>query len=58
MEMFRTKRIRRFEMAYSAESYYGDTLTFCREQTGDDAYDIEVKRDTDEVACRSKVIFD
>ena len=29
------KRIRRFEMAYVAESYYGDTLSFYREQTGE-----------------------
>ena len=35
MEMFREKRIRRFEMAYVAESYYGDTLSFYREQTGE-----------------------
>ena len=27
IEMYRERRIRRFEMAYVAESYYGDELT-------------------------------
>ena len=57
MGMFREKRIRRFEMAYVAESYYGDTLTFYREQTGENEYDVEVKKNGSEVVVRSKVIF-
>jgi hypothetical protein len=57
MEMFREKRIRRFEMAYVAESYYGDTLSFYREQTGENEYDVEVKKNGSEVVARSKVIF-
>ena len=57
MEMFREKRIRRFEMAYVAESYYGDTLSFYREQTGENEYDVEVKKNGSEVVVRSKVIF-
>lgn len=57
MEMFREKRIRRFEMAYVAESYYGDTLSFYWEQTGENEYDVEVKKNGSEVVVRSKVIF-
>ena len=57
MEMFREKRIRRFEMAYVAESYYGDTLSFYREQTGENEYDVEVKKNGSEGAVRGKVIF-
>ena len=57
MEMFKEKRIKRFEMAYSAESYYGDVLSFCREQTGKDEYDIEVRKNGEEMVCRSKVRF-
>lgn len=57
IEMFREKRIRRFEMAYVAESYYGDTLTFCREEVTDGEYDIEIKKNNREVVVRSKVIF-
>ena len=57
MEMFREKTVRRFEMAYVAESYYGDTLTFYREQKSENEYDMEVKKNGTEVAVRSKVIF-
>ena len=57
IEMYKEKRIRRFEMAYVAESYYGDTLSFYREQTGENEYDVEVKKNGSEVVVRSKVIF-
>ena len=57
MEMFREKSVRRFEMAYVAESYYGDLLTFYREQKAENEYDIEVKKNNAEVVVRSKVIF-
>ena len=57
MEMFRKKQVRRFEMAYVAESYYGDTLSFFQEQTGENEYDVEVKKNGAEVVVRSKVIF-
>ena len=43
MDMFKEKSIRRFEIAYVAESYYGDTLCFYLEEKGTDEYDIEVK---------------
>lgn len=57
MEMFRKKQVHRFEMAYVAESYYGDTLSFFQEQTGENEYDVEVKKNGTEVVVRSKVIF-
>ncbi len=57
LEWFREKRIRRFEVAYHAESYYGDTLSFYREEAGDGAYGIEVRKEGGEVVCRSKVEF-
>lgn len=56
--------IRRFEMAYVAESYSGDTLSFFREESGDGTYDIEVRKNVGgenpegEVVCRSKLKFD
>mgnify|MGYP000057829315 FL=1 len=34
IEFFKEKRIKRFEMAYVAESYYGDILSFYREEGG------------------------
>lgn len=57
MEQFREKTVRRFEVAYVAESYYGDTLTFHREQKSENEYNIEVKKNNGEVVVRSKVIF-
>lgn len=54
---YREKRIRRFEIAYVAESYYGDELTFFNEEAGNGVYNIEVKKNDSEVVCRSKVIF-
>ncbi len=56
--------IRRFEMAYVAESYFGDTLSFYREECEDTSYNIEVRKNVGgevpegEVVCRSKIKFD
>lgn len=58
IELYKTKRIRRFEMAYVAESYYGDELSFYKEEVGDNEYHVEVKKNGGEVVCRSKVIFE
>ena len=57
METFTEKQIRRFEIAYVAESYYGDTLLFYKEEKADGSFDIEVKKHNGEVVVRSKVIF-
>ena len=58
LEKYRTQRIRRFEMAYVAESYYGDTLSFFLDDDGNDVYGVEVKKNGDETVCRAKVIFE
>lgn len=57
IEKYRTKRIRRFEMAYVAESYYGDELSFFMDDAGEDVYQVEVRKNGGEVVCRSKVEF-
>lgn len=57
IEMYRAKRIRRFEMAYVAESYYGDELSFFMDDAGEDVYQVEVRKNGGEVVCRSKVEF-
>lgn len=57
LEMFREKSLRRFEVAYVAESYYGDTLCFYREQVGEGEYDIKIKKNDTEVVVRIKMIF-
>ncbi len=58
LDTFRHKQVKRFEIAYIAESYYGDTLSFYQEAVGDDAYDIEIRKNGAEPVCRSKVIFE
>ena len=45
-------------MAYVAESYYGDKLTFCRQQVRENEYNIEVIKNDTEVVVRSKVEFE
>lgn len=57
IEIFKEKRVKRFEMAYVAESYYGDTLSFRKQQVGNNEYNIEVIKNGNEIVCRSKVIF-
>lgn len=57
IHIFKEKRIKRFEIAYVAESYYGDVLSMFQEQKKDDEYEIELKKNDQDVVCRSKVIF-
>ena len=58
LEMFREKRVRRFEIAYMAESYFGEQLSFFMDkEEGTDSYDIEVRKASGEAVCRSKVTF-
>lgn len=57
METFKAKNIRRFEIAYVAESYYGDTLLFFKEEKEDGSFDIEIRKQNGDVVVRSKVVF-
>lgn len=57
IEKYREKRISRFEMAYVAESYYGDELSFYLDAGPDDTYQVEVRKNGTEAVCRAKVIF-
>ena len=57
LETYKEKALKRFEIAYVAESYYGDALSFYLEQKSENEYDIEVKKNNQEVVVRSKVIF-
>ena len=57
LEMYRTQRVRRFEMAYVAESYYDDTLSFYLEVEGG-SYAAAIRKNGGETVCRAKIIFD
>jgi acyl-ACP thioesterase len=62
IDFYRENKIKRFEIAYVAESYGGDRLSFWQEQTGDNEYCIRITKlledgeKTIEV-CRCKVVF-
>lgn len=58
IEYYKVMRIRRFEIAYITESYYGDELRFYKENGEKEGeYNVEIRKDNEEVVCRSKVIF-
>lgn len=57
LDFYKNKRVRRFEMAYVAEGYYGDMLEFYKDETSEDEYHVEVKKNGGEVVCRSKIVF-
>lgn len=57
LDFLTTKYIHRFEMAYVAESYYGDQLWFYRTKVANDEYDIEVRKNGQEIVVRSKIKF-
>lgn len=58
IDMYRTKRIRRFEMAYVSESYYGDRLFFFCEEVNADEFHVEMRKNGEEVVCRAKILFE
>lgn len=58
VDAFREQQVRRFEMAYVAETMSTDTMAFYMDKVDNGHYDVEVKKNRQEVVCRSKVIFD
>jgi acyl-ACP thioesterase len=58
IDVYKTKRIHRFEIAYITESYYGDELFFFKEETDHNEYTIEVKKNAGETTCRAKIVFE
>ena len=57
LDVFKEKALKRFEIAYVAESYYGDTLSFFIEEKSSEEFDVEIRKSSNEVVVRSKVIF-
>lgn len=54
---YKENAIRRFEIAYVAESHAGDKLSFYRQQTDTNEYCVRICKDGDVEVCRSKVVF-
>lgn len=58
IEYYKTGNIRRFEIAYVAESYFGDTLNFYIEETESGNFSVEIKKNEGETVCRCIVKFE
>ena len=56
-ERFEQQGIRRFEIAYKAEAYMGDRLSFYEQAIDDNETDIEVRKNEGDVVCQAKVCF-
>ena len=56
-ERFEQGGIRRFEIAYKAESYLGDRLSFYEQTISEKETDIEVRKNEGDVVCQAKVCF-
>ena len=56
-ERFEQGGIRRFEIAYKAEAYMGDRLSFYEQAIDDNETDIEVRKNEGDVVCQAKVCF-
>ena len=50
-------QLRRFEVAYVAESHQGDQLSFYSEQTADNEYSVRICKEEATEVCRCKVCF-
>jgi acyl-ACP thioesterase len=57
LDTYRTRRLRRFEVAYVAEGYAGDELLLYLQPVSEREYDIEIKKADGNVLVRSKMIF-
>ncbi len=61
IDFFRQTMLSRFEIAYVAESYFGDTLRFYKEQTGETEYEVRITKVAEDGAetecCRSMLRF-
>lgn len=62
LDWYRQYRVARFEIAYVAESHAGDTLSFFREEVGENEFCIRITKSKSDAtesaeACRCKVKF-
>ena len=58
LDLFRTHRLQRFEIAYVAEGYYGDRLGLYVEESSPGCREVEVRKmESGEPLCRAKLLF-
>ena len=59
LDLFRAKRLHRFEIAYVAEGYYGDRVGFYMDESSSGCYEVDVRKmEGGETLCRAKLVFD
>lgn len=56
LDKYRHENVRRIEMAYMAESYIGDTLSFFVEEKEKDVYHIEVRKNVQENVSKGESV--
>lgn len=60
LSFYQNCMLHRFEIAYVAESYYGDTLKMYKEKTGENEYEVRITKIANEgevECCRSSLSF-
>lgn len=61
LEMYQSLMLKRFEIAYVSESHYGDKLSFYKEQTGENEYEVRITKANEDGSetecCRSMLVF-
>ena len=57
LETYSAKRIRRFEIAYKAETHVGDSLSFYIQSINENEKGIEIRKNESEVVCQAKICF-
>lgn len=56
LDYLRSHPLRRFEIAYVTEAYFGDTLHLYVDHHDDETWEVEIRRD-DTAICRCKLVF-
>ena len=56
-ERYERQMVRRLEIAYKAESYLGDRLSFYTQVINDNEIGVEVRKNEREVVCQAKICF-
>lgn len=59
LDIFRSHTIRRVEVSYSAECFHRERLAiFMDKKEESHEYDVEIRKEGGEVACRAKILFE
>ena len=58
LEKYANYRVKRFEIAYVTESYFNDVLCLFIDENSEKEYAVEVRKESGEIVCRSKIEFE